>query len=1232
MIYSREDLRTIFQSQFNSEAWIGLLVNLFGANHLLTKPDRLDSSTGDETGWYLGEFTTADHYRIGLFRFDIKNSSVSKRKIGLRNLVKPYLKYDFDCAIVAFVEGGSSRWRFSFISDLKDNETSPKRFTYVFGDSHNRYNTPVERFSKLQALRTNTEPSSKKAIEDAFSVEALSSEFYREVQNWYFRALQDSQHVEFPNSVDDDNDDARFNPENLIRLITRVVFVWFLKEKGLVNRDLFDAEKLKFILSDFEPEATLPDPTARDAAKRCNFYTAIMQNLFFATLNQEIDKRGFVEEVKFLDHQKHGIKGFYRNLKLFALNDAKKVLELFAVTPFVNGGLFECLDNVEQNGKIYSWDGFSNTVRDKYGHLKRSLIANELFFGCEKDCDLSRETGNPKAKKVKVRGLIRILESYNFTIEENTPNDVVVALDPELLGKVFENLLGAYNPETREVVRKSTGSFYTPREIVDYMVDESLKSYLKTKCSGLEDAIDQLFANADALTVGAKLGEKEKSAIIDALRSVKILDPSCGSGAFPMGCLLRLTSLISALVETEDVYQTKLSIIRNSLFGSDLQPIAVQISRLRFFISLLCEQTPDASKPNRGIEPLPNLENNFVAANTLMSVDVKGDVRKILRNEPDIVALIEQLRETRENLFMPQAASKKAKLKKNDEDLRQAINFAVAGVIDRELANEINPLEAEIKSIQKRLDSLTDADRESKVTVSRFVNLFGEEEVKEVVSQSVEKTLKNNVRRLQELIRDKRNDGQRRHLLAELCRLVNWNPFAFNVNADFFDSEWMFNVKDGFDIVIGNPPYVQLQNDGGRLAKLYDGCGYSTFAKTGDIYCLFYERGAQLLKDGGHLCYITSNKWMRAGYGETLRAYLAEQTNPELLIDFSGEKIFESATVDTNILLFCKGAKNAGKTYAVVGKPECRKDLGGFVQQHGSECKFTSSESWVILTPIEQSIKRKIEAVGTPLKDWDIQINYGIKTGFNPAFIIDEKTRSEILTNCKDEDERNRTDALIRPILRGRDIKRYSYEWPGLYIIATFPAKHLDIEDYPAVKTHLLSFGKERLEQTGKEYVVNGEKIKARKKTTNKWFETQDTIAYMDDFLKQKILWKRVGSLIRFSYDENGFFGLDSTCMAVGKNIPFLCCILNSKIGNYLLKDSPQTGTGDLLISVQAVEPLLIPKPSIQDEKFCEQLLEKVISGDLETVKMLDEFMFKLYKLSTAESKYISDYVSNFRS
>ena len=177
------------------------------------------------------------------------------------------------------------------------------------------------------------------------------------------------------------------------------------------------------------------------------------------------------------------------------------------------------------------------------------------------------------------------------------------------------------------------------------------------------------------------------------------------------------------------------------------------------------------------------------------------------------------------------------------------------------------------------------------------------------------------------------------------------------------------------------------------------------------------------------------------------------------------------------------------------------------MQQSGTECEFRGSDSWVILSPIEQSIKRKIEAVGTPLKDWDIQINYGIKTGYNDAFIIDTAKRDEILANCQSEDERKRTAELIRPILRGRDIKRYGYNWAGLYLIATFPSRHYDIEQYPAVKNYLLSFGIERLEQTGKVHNVNGEKVKSRKKTNNKWFETQDSISYWEDFYKPKLFY-----------------------------------------------------------------------------------------------------------------------------
>ena len=297
-----------------------------------------------------------------------------------------------------------------------------------------------------------------------------------------------------------------------------------------------------------------------------------------------------------------------------------------------------------------------------------------------------------------------------------------------------------------------------------------------------------------------------------------------------------------------------------------------------------------------------------------------------------------------------------------------------------------------------------------------------------------------------------------------------------------------------------------------------------------------------------------------------------------------------------------------------------------FVQQSGSVCDFSNSDSWVILSPIEQSIKRKIEAVGTPLKDWDIQINYGIKTGYNDAFIINTEKRDEILSNCQSEDERTRTAELIRPILRGRDIKRYGYNWAGLYLIATFPSCHYDIEKYPAVKKYLLEFGIERLEQTGKSHIVNGEKIKARKKTNNKWFETQDSISYWEDFSKPKILWKRVGSILRFCYNGNEALGLDSTCFAIGNNIEFVCCVLNTPMGHYLLKDAPKTGTGDLLISVQAVEPIKLPSVTHELNIEFKRLLEMMIANCSDDIENdISQKIFNLYGLSHEEQRYIEE-------
>ena len=290
--------------------------------------------------------------------------------------------------------------------------------------------------------------------------------------------------------------------------------------------------------------------------------------------------------------------------------------------------------------------------------------------------------------------------------------------------------------------------------------------------------------------------------------------------------------------------------------------------------------------------------------------------------------------------------------------------------------------------------------------------------------------------------------------------------------------------------------------------------------------------------------------------------------------------------------------------------------MSDFVQQQNSICDFNSSDSWVILSPIEQSIKRKIEAAGAPLKGWDIQINYGIKTGFNDAFIISTEKRNEILTNCKDANERKRTKELIRPILRGRDIKRYGYVDNGLYLINThngirgkFP--RVDINDYPAVKAHLDQYW---------------DKIEKRADQGDTPYNLRNC-AYLEDFLKPKIIWKRIGSILRFSYDNKGCLGLDSTCFVIGEHVEYLCCVLNSLMGHYLLKDSPKTGTGDLLVSVQAIEPANIPYDDKYDSQLSSLLDMQITNASDATEREINDIVFTMYGLSSNEQEYVTQYV-----
>lgn len=1066
---------------------------------------------------------TFDFWGSELKVFDITvgdNKKLENNKVGIQTIVRQYIN-QFEGALIIFhhqkVE--NQEWRFSYVEkrvNAKDS-TSAKRYTYILG-KHLPARTISDRFTYLE---DHKDILTLKDLTDAFSVEVLTKQFYDELFNWYEWACEN---VTFPIGDTTKDKNGKYNVKqtkeknelNLIRLITRLMFVWFIKQKDLIPLWVFDESELNKVLTEFKPESK----------KDGNYYNAVLQNLFFATLNKKIEERAFADDKSISKNKQFGVKNFYRDNKekTFFKESNSQIIERFKTVPFLNGGLFECLDKLvddkdnKKNIEVFT-DGFSREPN------WMAFIPNNLFW--------QKEDGEHE-------GVIHLLSRYNFTVEENSPSDVQVALDPELLGKVFENLLGTYNPETSETARKDSGSFYTPREIVSFMVDESIKDYLSKTVKNLTSENIQILFNDNVECYNSD----NKAEIVNALKSMKILDPACGSGAFPMGALQRIVHLIQkcngVTSDKNSLYSLKLDLIEKCLYGVDIQPIAVQICKLRFFISLICEQDKtDSISDNYGFNPLPNLETKFVAANSLIGMERKS--QNDLFSDPDgkIEKKKLEIQEKRHEHFKAPTAEAKAKCREDDRKLRA------------ELANLLE---------QNKMFAPKDAEQ-----------------------------------------------------------LAEWNPYDQNAVSPFFDAEWMFNTAEGFDIVIGNPPYIQLQKDSGKLANLYEAQNYKSFAKTGDIYCLFYEKGCNLLNSTGRLCFITSNKWMRAGYGEKLRDYFAKNVNPKLLVDFAGVKVFESATVDTNILLFEKG-KNEGKTLSCTTTTLTKdglSNLSDFVKQNSCISNFDTSNSWVILSPIEQSIKSKIEKIGTPLKDWDINIYRGVLTGFNDAFIISGEKRDEILANCKNEIERKKTAELIRPILRGRDIKRYSYEYADLYLIATFPAKHYDIEKYPAVKDYLLSFGMERLEQTGKEHTIKGEKIKARKKTNNKWFETQDSISYWDEFNKPKIVWGNLNLSATYTLAPAGMM-INAPATMIVPASESLLCILNSKIADYYIRNLGVTRNGGYF----EYKPMFIeqlPVPQNIDEKLFEEFSNKELNNEEE----IDRKVYELYGLTDEEIQFL---------
>ena len=515
-----------FNKRYNRSEFVKFLQNSFLPDDFLPETTEVEIKSSCNLIQTVTKLGSTE--KLDLVVYEIRHKSTNDARVGLSKEAFRFLSDEWENrALVLFVpEGNEANYRFSLITiDLDETEngklkriySNPRRYSYYLGEGI-AYYTPNK---YLNSGRVTDE----KDLTDRFSVEVLTKAFYQELSDWYAWAVKV---IRFPNKLDDKNDDDKYNSEAAIRLVTRLIFVWFLKQKHLIPDEFFDESYIREnLIEGFNPHVMV-DLFSKSYESK--YYKAILQNLFFAMLNSPITKEG---ETELSERHFRSGRGDYDNNKLMRYESMFKNPQLFIdlankTVPFLNGGLFDCLDDKDSGNYV---DGFS----DRDDVKKFLIVPDYLFFGEEvgKNIDLSEWYGDKKKKKVSARGIIDILKRYNFTVEENTPFDQEVSLDPELLGKVFENLLASYNPETQTTARKQTGSFYTPREIVQYMVDESLVAHLKrTVGEELEPEYRKLISYVDE---EISLTAEQKLQVMESIYHCKVLDPACGSGAFPVG-------------------------------------------------------------------------------------------------------------------------------------------------------------------------------------------------------------------------------------------------------------------------------------------------------------------------------------------------------------------------------------------------------------------------------------------------------------------------------------------------------------------------------------------------------------------------------------------------------------------------------------------------------------------------------------------------------------------------
>ncbi|NHA45648.1 class I SAM-dependent DNA methyltransferase [Helicobacter pylori] len=911
-------------------------------------------------------------------------------------------------------------------------------------------------------------------------------------------------------------------------------------------------------------------------------------------------------------------------------------------------------DNISGKIPYLNSSLFDKTPLELKGH-EIKLLNNEPLEIYPKSI-LKKDEKYQKEKALPLlKYLFEFLHFYKFTttpedIKDNKDTSESRLINPSVLGLVFEKLNGY-----------KEGSFYTPSFITSYMCKESITPIVLDKFNAIYqwdcESLKALRGKIDR-----DFSDQKAKEYLQLLLTLRICDPAVGSGHFLVSALnemVRITyelGLITSLyrhslrLENDEIiihtpenkifnytkahsendphhhiqkelFELKKDIIENCLFGVDINPNSCEITKLRLWIELLkySYYIFEEGKNTNALETLPNIDINIKCANSLIfnfPLNSKLTIGQRLEFSRNLKAEIKEYKNS--VMFYKEGLGEKAKILQNIAKLKSLI---INYFIEQHQANE-----------------------HLKETLKAFINEYGDEifDISTAFGMEMLKIARKNNYRFNPTLTKK----QPSPIGVEANRLLIKIKECYETLENLKNSktlEWRFEFPEvlddegnflGFDCIIGNPPYIrqeQIKDIKPLLEKQYP----DFYNSTADIYTYFFALSYHLLKEKGFNAFITSNKYARAKYGTKLRELLLKKTTIVSYMELNALKVFESATVDTSIMSFIKQEppKESRFNYC---KPT-PNDKNDLKSAHSLPMRQNalSTESFIFANATLLDLRDKMESVGTPLKDWDIQIYRGILTGANEAFIITTEKREEILNACKTQEERKRTETLIKPILRGKDIKRYSYEWAHLWVIATFPSLKLDIDDYPSLKTYLSQF-RPKIDQSGEKG--------CRKKTSNQWFETQDTIAYHGDFEKEKIVYGEIVQEPRFYLDngecELGYFYAEATSFILtGEHLCYLLGMLHSKLITFAFKTfyaGGGLGESGYRYKKAFIERLPIPKITPQNQELADKITDgakqilalkekdpKANTQELE--KEIDALVYQLYNLTDEEIKTIEN-------